>query len=109
MRVKSAVARVTRRGERLKVFGVAWTDGTPLKSVDVRVDDGTWQQATIDRQDNPHAWAFWSLETAVPRAGEHTIVSKATDRQGGTQPDNLATKKTIWENNELFVRKVMVS
>ena len=109
MRVKSAVARVTRRGERLKVFGVAWTDGTPLKSVDVRVDEGMWQRATIDRQDNPHAWAFWSLETTVPSAGEHTIVSKATDRQGVTQPDNLAAKKTIWENNELFVRKVMVS
>ena len=109
MRVKSAVARVTRRGARFKVFGVAWTDGTPLKSVDVRVDDGPWQPAKIDRQDNPHAWAFWSLETTGLSSGERTIVSRASDRQGVTQPDTLATKKTIWENNELFTRKVMVS
>jgi DMSO/TMAO reductase YedYZ molybdopterin-dependent catalytic subunit len=109
MRVKSVVARVTRRDQRLRVFGVAWTDGTPLKSVEVRLDDGVWQRAALDRQDTPHAWAFWSLDTTAPGAGEHTIVSRATDRQGVTQPDNLALKKTIWENNELFPRKIMVS
>jgi DMSO/TMAO reductase YedYZ molybdopterin-dependent catalytic subunit len=109
MRVKSAIARVTQRGARSRLFGVAWTDGTPLKSVEVRVDGGTWQPAKIDRQDNPHAWAFWSCETTGLAAGEHTLVSRATDQKGRTQPDNLDTKKTIWENNELFSRKVMVS
>jgi DMSO/TMAO reductase YedYZ molybdopterin-dependent catalytic subunit len=109
MRVKSAIARVSRRGDRIRVFGVAWTDGTPLKSVEVRIDNGGWQPAKIDRQDNPNAWAFWSCESAGLAAGEHTLVSRATDQRGRTQPDNLDTKKTIWENNELFSRKVMVS
>lgn len=108
LRVKSGIARVTRRGDRFRVFGVAWTDGTPLKSIEVRVDDGSWQRAKIDRQDNPNAWAFWSHETTGLAPGEHTIVSRATDQKGRTQPDNLDLKKTIWENNELFHRKVMV-
>lgn len=109
MRVKSVVARVTQRGSRIRVFGVAWTNGTPLKSIDVRIDGGAWQPAKIDRQDNPHAWAFWSYETTRPAAGERVVVSRATDRQGHTQPDTLEMKKTGWENNELFPRKVMVS
>ena len=109
MRVKSAIARVTQRGSRFRVFGVAWTDGTPLKSIEVRIDGGAWQPAKIDRQDNPHAWAFWSSEATGLTAGEHSLVSRATDQQGRTQPDTLETKKTVWENNELFSRKVMVS
>lgn len=109
MRVKSVIARVTRRGSQFKVFGAAWTDGTPLKGIEVQIDGGTWQPAKIDRQDNPNAWAFWSYETAALAAGEHTLISRATDQKGRTQPDNLQTKKTAWENNELFVRKVMVS
>ena len=100
---------MTERGSRFRVFGAAWTDGTPLKSIDVRVNSGAWQPAKIDRQDNPNAWAFWSFETTGLTAGEHTLVSRATDQQGRTQPDNLDSKKTIWENNELFSRKVMVS
>ena len=109
LRVKSVIARVTARGSRFRVFGTAWTDGTPLKSIEVRVDGGGWQPAKIDRQDNPNAWAFWSFETTGLTPGEHTLVSRATDQQGRTQPDNLDSKKTIWENNELFSRKVMVS
>jgi hypothetical protein len=42
-------------------------------------------------------------------AGERTVVSRATDQRGRTQPDDLNMKKTIWENNELFPRKMLVS
>ncbi len=105
-RVKSAIARVSRRGANLRVFGIAYTDGTPLRSIAVRADDGPWQAARIDRQDNPHAWAFWSLDLPAPGAGEHTLTSRATDASGRTQPDSLEMKKTIWENNELFARKI---
>ncbi len=108
MRVKSAIARVTRRGDRIRLFGFALSDGTPLRGVDVRIDGGPWQPARIDRQDNPFSWAFWSLETEGPAPGEHTVVSRATDRIGRTQPDNLDSKKTNWENNELFSRKITI-
>ena len=48
MQLKSFIARVTRDGGRHKVLGVVLNDGTPLKSVEVRVDDGPWQPATMD-------------------------------------------------------------
>src|SRR6266566_1208330 len=48
MQLKSFIARVTRDGSRHKVLGVVLNDGTPLKVVEVKVDDGPWQAATLD-------------------------------------------------------------
>ena len=107
--VKSVVARVTRASSgRLKVFGAAWTDGTPLKSVDVSIDKGPWQPATLEAQSNPFAWTFFTLETGNLAPGQHTVVSRATDRTDRTQPANLDLKKTYWEDNAQFTRTIMV-
>ena len=48
MNPKSFVARVTNDGTRHKVLGVILNDGSPIKAIEVRVDDGPWQPATID-------------------------------------------------------------
>ena len=48
MQLKSFVARVTKNGSAHKVTGVVLNDGTPIKSVEVKVDEGPWQAATMD-------------------------------------------------------------
>src|SRR4030095_8815940 len=48
MQLKSCVARATRAGGGHKITGVVLHDGTPLKSVEIRIDDGPWQPATLD-------------------------------------------------------------
>ena len=108
-RVKSVIARVTRAGSQFRVFGVAWSDGTPLERVEISVDDGAWRSATMDRPDDPHTWTFFTFETEGLGAGEHTVVSRATDVDGRTQPVDLSMKRTRWENNELFERTIQVS
>ena len=108
-RVKSVIARVTRSDDQFRVFGVAWSDGTPLDRVEVRVDDGAWRAASLERPDDPHSWTFFTLDTEGLESGEHTLVSRAIDEDGRTQPVNLDMKRTRWENNELFVRTVQVS
>jgi DMSO/TMAO reductase YedYZ molybdopterin-dependent catalytic subunit len=108
-KVKSVIARVTRTDGRFTVFGAAWSDGTPLDRVEVRVNEGTWQEAELDQPGNPWSWTFFSLEIdALPR-GEHTLVSRATDTRGNTQPEDLSMKRTRWENNELFTRTIEVA
>src|SRR3954471_14892559 len=47
MQLKSYIARVTKVGAAYNVFGVVLNDGTPLKAVEVRVDEGPWRPATI--------------------------------------------------------------
>ncbi|MCH7530852.1 MAG: molybdopterin-dependent oxidoreductase [Gemmatimonadetes bacterium] len=108
-RPKSAIARVTRSGSRFTIFGVAWSDGTPLDRVEVRVDDGAWSTAELDRPSDPHSWTFFTLEMPELPAGEHTLVSRATDTVGRTQPEHLDMKRTRWENNELFHRTIEVA
>jgi DMSO/TMAO reductase YedYZ molybdopterin-dependent catalytic subunit len=111
-RVKSVVARVSSLAgsNRTKVFGAAWTDGTPLAAVDVRIDGQAWQPASLAPQPtrNPFSWTFFTLETGPLAAGEHTVVSRATDAAGRVQPETLALKKTYWEDNAQFVRRIKV-
>jgi hypothetical protein len=40
--------------------------------------------------------------------GEHTIVSRATDKDGYVQPEQLPEKKTFLEDNSQYPRKVMI-
>jgi len=108
-RPKSVIARVTRQGGRFTVFGVAWSDGTPLDRVEVRVDGGAWSAAELDRPSDPHSWTFFTLEIPALPAGEHTLVSRATDTAGHAQPDDLDMKRTYWENNEIFERTISVA
>jgi len=109
IRTKSMIARVTKgAGGRLSVFGVAITDGTPLKTVDVQLDEGPWVAAKLEPPPNPYAWTWFRSELPAAAPGAHTIVSKATDALGRTQPPNLDMKKTNWENNALWRRAVQV-
>ncbi len=112
MQLKSFIARVTSDGSRHKVMGVVLHDGTPIKSVEVRVDDGPWQSAALDPATrDKYSWKLftWTWNGATP--GEHTIVSRVTDVEGTVQPtaEELETKKTFLEDNSQFPRKVMVS
>lgn len=109
-RTKSMIARVTRRpGGPLQIFGVALTDGTPLKTVEVQLDEGPWVAAKLQAPPNPYAWTFFTAELPAPSAGAHTVVSKATDALGRTQPVDLNMKKTYWEDYAQWRRAIQVS
>ncbi len=107
-RVKSVVARVTRSGDTMHVFGVAWSDGTPLKTVDVQLDGGDWRPAKLDAPASPFAWTFFTVDLPIPPPGEHKLVSRAADRDGRVQPARLELKKTYWEDNAQFTRTINV-
>jgi hypothetical protein len=87
-------------------------DGTPLKSVEVRVDQGPWQPATADPATNQKfSWKFYTYTWNAPAAGEHTLVSRVTDTTGKVQPtaEDLESKKSFLEDNSQHPRKVVVS
>jgi len=112
MRIKSVIARVTRRGNTLNALGFVLNDGTALRSVEVQVDFGAWQAATLDPANTQYSWKLFNFEWNGATAGEHTIVSRATDVNGATQmtaEELNAVKTTFLENNSLFPRTVMVA
>ena len=85
-------------------------DGTPLRSVEVRVDDGPWQPAAIDEGAARYGWKLFHYDWTGASPGEHTLVSRATDAAGLVQPTiaQLESKLTFLENNAQFPRTVRV-
>ncbi len=111
-RLKSAPSRVTRNDEGYRVEGVAW--GAPIEKVEVKIDDGPWQPATIDHtEEAEHAWKVWSIDWPDPAPGEHAVTSRAIDASGQVQPamDDpwIAKKHTYWESNGQITRRVEIS
>jgi DMSO/TMAO reductase YedYZ molybdopterin-dependent catalytic subunit len=112
MQLKSFIARVSGDGTRHKITGVVLNDGTPIKSVEVRIDDGPWQAATIDPSTNAkYSWKLFNYAWNGATKGEHTLVSRVTDATGKVQPtvEELESKKTFLEDNSQFPRKVMIA
>ncbi len=113
MRLKSFIARVTRAGNRHRVFGVILHDGTPIRSVEVKVDDGPWQPATLDpTTSETYSWKFFTYDWNGATPGEHALTSRVTDVNGTVQPtaEELAeVKKTFLERNAQLARTVMVT
>ena len=111
MQLKSFVARITKDAASHKVVGVILNDGTPIKSVEVKVDDGPWLPATLDKQNTKYSWKLFHYDWKGATPGEHTIVSRAIDMNGVVQPTEkeLENKKSFLEHNAQHVRRVMIA
>ena len=113
MRLKSFVARVTKSFMMHRVLGVVLHDGTPIKSVEVRIDDGPWQPATLDVATGmqKYSWKLFAYNWKGATPGEHTLVSRVTDANGQVQPTekDLENKKSFLEHNAQHPRRVMIS
>lgn len=112
MRLKSVIARVTTDGKAHKITGYVLNDGTAIRSVEVKVDDGPWEKAMLDpATSSTYAWKLFHYTWNGAKPGEHTLVSRVTDVNGYVQPtaQDLANKKTFLEDNGQFPRKLTIS
>ena len=108
LQLKSVIARVTQEGNRHKVLGFVLNDGTPLRSVEVKVDDGAWRPAAMDSSNTKYSWKLFSYMWNGATPGEHTLVSRVTDENGNVQRESLDEKMTGLENHAQFPRTVMI-
>ena len=111
LNLKSVIARVRKTGNGHEVLGFVLNDGTPLRSVEVKVDDGSWQPARLDPANTKYSWKLFRYEWTNATPGDHTLVSRATDVNGAVQPTTaeLSRKKTFLEDNAQFPRKVKIA
>lgn len=109
--LKSAIARVRKMGGTHQILGFVLNDGTPLKSVEVKIDEGQWQKATLDPANTKYSWKLFTYKWEGANPGPHTLVSRVTDADGNVQPtaDELKRKKTFLEDNSQFPRKITIS
>lgn len=67
--------------------GVAWAGEERVAMVEVSTDSGiTWRQTRLSEKDLPFTWRLWSTEWLPPQAGYYTLLCRATDATGRTQP-----------------------
>ncbi|MFE8993192.1 molybdopterin-dependent oxidoreductase [Streptomyces collinus] len=84
------------------VAGVAWAQHRGVSAVEVRVDDGPWQQAQLAAVPSVDTWRQWSWPwQATP--GEHRLQVRTIDKTGQVQtgqvhkplPDGATGRHTI--------------
>jgi DMSO/TMAO reductase YedYZ molybdopterin-dependent catalytic subunit len=74
---------------RTAVAGVAWAQHKGIEAVEVRVDQGPWNQARLAAVPDLDTWRQWVWEWDAT-SGNHVIEARATDKTGYTQTAALA-------------------
>lgn len=69
---------------RVAVAGMAWAQTRGISRVEVKVDDGPWEEARLSAEQGRDTWRQWVYEwDATP--GRHDLRVQATDGDGQTQ------------------------
>ena len=69
--------------------GYAHSPFGPIALVEWSDDGGaTWQVARLLEPQIQHSWARFEFDWDAP-AGDHTLMTRATDAAGNTQPDEI--------------------
>jgi DMSO/TMAO reductase YedYZ molybdopterin-dependent catalytic subunit len=66
------------------VAGVAWAQTVGIESVEVSIDDGAWQPATLSSPVNDDTWVQWFIDWDA-KPGTHYISVRAVNRNGELQ------------------------
>jgi hypothetical protein len=69
---------------------VAWAQHKGIAAVEVQVDDGPWNEATLAPVPDLDTWRQWTWQWTSPAPGNHRIQARATDKTGYTQTQALA-------------------
>ena len=90
--LKSALALpwgATLPAGRHRLRGFAWSPVARIARVDVSVDRGaTWSPAALREPNIARAWVRWDFEWDA-RPGAQTVLTRATDERGNTQPASM--------------------
>jgi DMSO/TMAO reductase YedYZ molybdopterin-dependent catalytic subunit len=90
----------------LAIAGVAWAGVRGIGKVEVQIDDGPWQAATLGPELARTTWRQWWLRwDAAP--GAHRLTVRATDSEGVTQTPDIAPPApdgaTGWHSRQVSV------
>jgi DMSO/TMAO reductase YedYZ molybdopterin-dependent catalytic subunit len=82
------------------IKGIAWDGGYGIRAVDVSVDEGrSWQSAELGENHGKYSFRTWQF-TNVPRAaGRMSVMARASNAQGTSQPSELIFNGAGYHNN----------
>jgi hypothetical protein len=99
-----------RAGTRYRVHGAAWGGEIPVKQVELSCDGGgSWVPVTLAGDAVPNSWRLWEFLWDVPaEAGPRTLIARATDDAGRTQPAERIAEYGTYMINHLLPITVSV-
>lgn len=114
LNVKSVIAAPTDganlKAGNIRVHGAAWAGEADVEKVEISTDGGAaWNSATLGHEQAHYAWRLWAYEWKPGKSGDYTILSRATDSQGRTQPSAAVWNPSGYLNNAIDQVKVHVS
>ena len=95
----------------VRLRGGAWTGNGEIRKVDVSADNGkTWHEAKLLGDSKLNAWRLWEFNWKTPaQSGKATLIARATDSKGGTQPLERDPDRGSYMINHLLPVEVNVS
>jgi DMSO/TMAO reductase YedYZ molybdopterin-dependent catalytic subunit len=115
MQVKAQIAKpaegdVVPASSRVRVHGAAWTSNCEITKVELTTDGGaTWTEARLLGESKPNAWRLWEFDWQTPATpGKQTLIARATDSLGRTQPVQRDRDRGTYMINHLLPITVQV-
>jgi sulfite oxidase len=95
---------------KVVVHGAAWAGEADIKKVEISTDGGvSWSVAQLGHDQSHYAWRLWNFEWKAGKSGDYTILSRATDSQGRTQPTTPLWNPSGYLYNAVDQVKIHVS
>jgi hypothetical protein len=109
MQIKAQIAKPAQ-GETVPanssvcVQGAAWTSDGQIIKVELSTDGGaTWSETSLLGAPKPNAWRLWEFNWQTPAAaGSQTLIARATDSLGRTQPVHRDPDRGTYMINHLL-------
>jgi DMSO/TMAO reductase YedYZ molybdopterin-dependent catalytic subunit len=116
MHIKAEIAKPAQgdsvpANSNVRVHGAAWTSDGEILKVELSTDGGsTWNEANLLGESKSNAWRFWEFNWKTPSApGKQTLVARATDSLGQTQPVRRDPDRGTYMITHLLPISVQVS
>jgi len=92
-----------------RVRGFAWSPVGRITRVEYSLDRGaTWRGANLRDPNIPRAWVRWDFEWDA-KPGDHTVMARATDDKGNTQPASIPWNRQGYGYNVPVAHPIKVS
>jgi sulfite dehydrogenase len=105
-----------REGERLParkavaLKGIAFDSGYGIQDVVVSTDNGAnWRPAQLGKDLGSYSFREWSFQWTPPRRGSYTLMARATNRAGESQPSEALWNPAGYLRNVVEHLDVMVA
>jgi len=115
MQIKAEIAKPIQgetvpANSSVRVHGAAWTSDGEITKVELSTDGGsTWNETNLLSEPKPNAWRLWEFNWQTPRTpGTQTLIARATDSLGRTQPVLHDADRGTYMINHLLTIQVEV-